>query len=1265
MTKPGDHTAKAQNATAKGKNSLAIAAEAYANVTVYQYVTYAGGSGTTRKTVNPSECPYPGLGTFRTSDAKFFAGRREDVVLLEAKLENQEICGVIAASGAGKSSLVHAGLIPALANRENEFWDVFAFKPGQEPLYGLARSMSGVLAQEDNLDAQLNEIRRNVENLRKTSGRLSEYIEEITRRRAGTTLGKHHNILIFIDQWEELYTRENDDERVILVQELTQVAERGLAKVLLTMRIDFMEEMLLLTTDFFRNLRPGIHFVEPMDETGLRSAIEMPADEIGLRVPEALTSRLIADLGSGRDHGSLPYLQFVLRQLWEKRDQITHSLTTEAYDGMNGLKGAIGTHADTVFQKLTTEDQGMAQRILPRLANVSEVGTITSRRLPLADFDGPARELLRKLAEPENRLIVLSSATEEVAEAEIVAEVAHEALLDDWKTLSGWIADRKDFFRLRNKLEADAKTWIENIRRNDFLIPAGKPLLDAEDLVAKSYKGDVTTDLKSFVDASSSRNQRKLLRNRVLVTVAFGIATAVATIFGVQNRNLEASNTALDRSLLLARSDVALGNGNLPEAVHLAKEARQLGDSHQARSRLQQMAFDLVPPELQTVLARESFFQSLAYTPSGQLTALGVEGFGIKFNPNKGTIESIVAPVFNGSSSPWAHAINDAGVMAVVSFHGTLVSNRSGNFNSDITFSMGRNLSREDATVRITENAYIGAVNAGDGVDRGNPTRYVARCPLNAPSDCKTAKIPFQIDSIVLSRDGQSVLIVTDSDKAVPVDWGGGQVHMLKPLNPDDDVQVIDWVGDVIAMGTASGKVILHRIDNGNIDRGRIFASADDAVTALRIHPSGDSVLYTCSKTKICFRRQDGTETIINNPFSTVGQIAFSPDGTQFSATHVSGGVSVWATPSDRLTHRKLGPSRATGFGSPSLAVAATTKGDVATVRANRSAVVYSANGEVSVFDIPEPTNEENRRPLRPSTVHLETTRDGKFFLLTGEGIFSADLASGVFKVAPRLTITRDVSVGTADEFLISTPYSVQLIRAGIVASDWELGNPFSIYEPPSAGGVVYDFETGRIFMNHLDGEILEGTPGSPELFGWSVFEKWNAGEPVSDDVQKDTAPAKDLREPLTRSVVPPIENEGGSVAASASLSLHPNRNWITAATNGNHITVHDLDNRVSVTDLALDNKGVVEVLFSPDGGRLGALGEDGRLYVWIVDLQNNVVERDFVLRTANREAPGRQASDFDWLDETRLVFLNRNGDVYSLPLTPPALDSALSLIDR
>jgi hypothetical protein len=296
---------------------------------------------------------------------------------------------------------------------------------------------------------------------------------------------------------------------------------------------------------------------------------------------------LVADLG--KDEGTLPYLQFVLRQLWEKRDKGTNSLTTETYDGIDGLKGAIGAHADDVFRKLQKQEPelaSLAQRILPRLANVSETGAITSRRLPFADFDEPARKLLRKLAEPERRLIVLSSATEEVAEAEIVAEVAHEALLDDWNTLSGWIADRKDFFRLRNKLEADAKNWIVKKHRHDFLIPAGKPLLDAADLQIDALEGEISADLENYLNISFWKDRsRRWTRSGVFAALLLA-AIGIAMYFADLSRDLQATNTKLEQQTQFTQMATAdarsaeLAVSTLNEIGNLLAYAYPVVDAH-------------------------------------------------------------------------------------------------------------------------------------------------------------------------------------------------------------------------------------------------------------------------------------------------------------------------------------------------------------------------------------------------------------------------------------------------------------------------------------------------------------------------------------------------------------------------------------------------------------------------------------------------------------------------------------------------------------
>lgn len=517
-----------------------------------------------------SVCPYRGLETFRRRDARFFAGRDAEIDCLEHALDEHRMIGVIAASGAGKSSLIYAGLIPRLEEHAGEdvLWEIFAFKPGREPIKSLARSLASAFGPYGDLDEEVEQINRRVKNMRFGDVPLSDLLQRLQEKRRAQHPERKHRILLFVDQWEELYTQiDTPEDRDILIRELESAVERIGVQILMTMRADFMGDILSHDPDFFERLKPGIQYLTPMSESAMREAIEAPATLVRLTLQDGLAAQLVKDAEG--ESGYLAYLQFTLRQLWERRDQQTNTLTLAAYETMGGLRGAIGKHADTVFRKLEKDEQALARRVLPRLASVSEVGAITSRRLPFADFDKPARQLLRKLAEPERRLIVLSSATEDVTEAETVAEVAHEALLDAWNTLSGWIEDRKDFFRLRNKLEADARTWTGNGRRNDFLIPTGKPLLDAMDLVHNAIRGDIGDDLKNFIDISCRRARvKKWWIGGSTVAVMLGIASIVIYL---ANINQELSSAALAE--MRQRATVLSNNGEYEQSARVYLEA--------------------------------------------------------------------------------------------------------------------------------------------------------------------------------------------------------------------------------------------------------------------------------------------------------------------------------------------------------------------------------------------------------------------------------------------------------------------------------------------------------------------------------------------------------------------------------------------------------------------------------------------------------------------------------------------------------------------
>ena len=558
--------AMARNALSAGRDVRVVIHQYYADSVAPQKATN-GIDGDNWNDSQRQICPYRGLETFRATDAQYFAGRDTEIDQLEAALQSHDILGLIAASGAGKSSLVYAGLIPRLEQSDdNTLWDVFAFKPGREPLKSLSRALAGALGPYGDIDAEVEQINRRVRNFRSGDVPLRDLFERVRDARRAAHPDYAHRFLIFVDQWEELYTQvDNSEDRGILLRELEDAISEDGTQLLLTMRADFMGDILSHDRDFFESLKPGIQYLTPMSEDAMHEAIEVPANAVGLRLQDGLASQMVEDAKG--ESGYLAYLQFTLKQLWTKRDRASNTLTLNVYQAMGGLRGAIGKHADVVYRhQLTDAERSLARAVLPRLVYVSDHGSDISIRQPLSDFSNTAQALLRKLAGRDSRLVVLRGESE-IANAQpddIIVEVAHEALLRDWEALKGWITEREGFHVLRGRLDADAARWRLEQKNPDYLIPHGKPLLDAQALAQIARDNEISKDLCAYINASVQEEkhrqqsekdrlrkeqkteeklrkeaERRLRVSRILLwgAIAATLVLMVLSLFTIQQRN--------------------------------------------------------------------------------------------------------------------------------------------------------------------------------------------------------------------------------------------------------------------------------------------------------------------------------------------------------------------------------------------------------------------------------------------------------------------------------------------------------------------------------------------------------------------------------------------------------------------------------------------------------------------------------------------------------------------------------------------------------
>ncbi|MGH8904379.1 MAG: AAA family ATPase, partial [Egibacteraceae bacterium] len=363
--------------------------------------------------------PYMGLAAFQAEDAERFFGREQLVAELVVRLSESPFLAVVGPSGSGKSSVLRAGLLPAIWNGAlpgADVWTTIVLTPGAHPLEELAAQLgveSGVAAGTLLADWQAE------------PSRLRLAVRQmLVRAPAGACL------LLLVDQLEEIFTLCRDEaERRGFVHALASLADEAdsQAIVVLGIRADFYgrcaeyPELVAVVQD--RQVLVG-----PMATAELREAITGPAARAGLVLEPGLVETVLADLGG--EPGSLPLLSHALFATWQRRRGLT--LTLAGYRDAGGVRQAIAQTAESVYGELDLAQQTVAKDVFLRLTALGEGTEDTRRRVSRAElYDGSDVEMvLDRLAEA--RLVTLG---------EDSVEVAHEALIREWPTLRRWLTD--------------------------------------------------------------------------------------------------------------------------------------------------------------------------------------------------------------------------------------------------------------------------------------------------------------------------------------------------------------------------------------------------------------------------------------------------------------------------------------------------------------------------------------------------------------------------------------------------------------------------------------------------------------------------------------------------------------------------------------------------------------------------------------------------------------------------------------------------------
>jgi WD40 repeat protein/transcriptional regulator with XRE-family HTH domain len=549
--------------------------------------------------------PYRGLARYEPEHADWFHGREPLVRAILTRLTGRPAHGggllfVIGPSGSGKSSLLRAGVLPALGQPR------MLMTPGTRPILELAQHLA------DGVGIAVDE--------------LEELLREDPDSAAGLVHARYGTAVLMVDQLEELFTmctREN--ERTQFAAALAALAAPGgRFRVVVSMRDDFYPAA-THHPQFAESLQDGQVLVGPMTEDELREAIVAPAARAGLRMEPGLVELLVRDVTSSfeasgaHDIGALPLLSHALLMTWERRQGYT--LTVASYLDTGGIGGAISTSADRVYLSLDQSDRELASSIFRRLVHHDDSTPTTRRRVRMDELRiaGSIEGTDRVIGEFVAHRLLTSSADG--------IEITHEALIAVWPRLRKWLDADRASTRVRHQLTVAATIWHQAAREPNALYRGA--LLDTAQAWADdpAHARELNELECSFLDASreqravQERVARLRRRGRHGLTAALAALALLASVLSgyvIAQRNAADRSHDDNESVQLAEQAARFRTSDVSLSAQLALAAYRIAPTPQARASL----FDATSGPMATrMLGPDRVLQAVAVTSNGRLLA--------------------------------------------------------------------------------------------------------------------------------------------------------------------------------------------------------------------------------------------------------------------------------------------------------------------------------------------------------------------------------------------------------------------------------------------------------------------------------------------------------------------------------------------------------------------------------------------------------------------------------------------------------------------
>ena len=1095
------------------------------------------------------ENPYKGLRPFDEADAIDYFGREQLVKSLLDHLAGTDMLArflaVVGPSGSGKSSLVNAGLLPAIREGYlpgSSHWYIAKMTPGGDPLQKLEEALLRIAAgRPADLTA----------NLRTDEHGLTRIVDQLLP-------DDDTHLLLVVDQFEEVFGPEIDEKaRAHLLNLLyTAVAAReGCFHLIITLRADFYDRPFLYP-GFGDLVRWCTEIVMPLSSTDLVRVIVRPAERLGLEVEEELVTAIVADVNE--QPGALPLLQYALTELFERHE--SNTLTLRAYRETGGVLGALARRADELFTSLDPAGEEAARQMFMRLVAVDGTAEDTRRRARWAELKGLHRHgpaAMQTLVDRFGRFRLLTF-DRDPQTREPTVEVAHEALIREWERLHQWLNEYRADLLVQRRLSAAMDEWKQSGRDSSYLA-RGARLAEFETLVARKSLA-LNEDERAFVKVSGALRRRSSLIVRavgvVLLLFSLLALTLALAAFDGQQRAGEAASIARSRELAVT------GLTNVEDtdlALLLSLQALRAANTYEARNSLLS-AIEAHPFVEHYLVSDATQIRAVAYSPDGRwIAAAAQDGRLLLWDADGQPLSAVDA-----GHADWINGLafsQDGTQLATASRDDTV---RLWAFGEDGTLTLTHTLTIGSEGVWAVAFSPDGGQIVAGGM---NGLITLWNTQSGQPIDRTLIAHTDIVFGLAYSPDGR-VLASASADDTVQL-WN---MRTREPEGPALE-QHHNWVmsvafspdGHLLASGDADGVIYLWNVEDPGAGRPLgTLSGHNGAVRGLAFSPDGTHL--TSAGEDGLLREWDTTSgreiARLTGHRGPVWSLAYSPDGQAIVSGGVSGEVILWHAEARPVLGTPLPQTEALSAVEASLAISPDGR---RLVMAETSA---EGDNTIQIWNLAD----EQR-------LQLITTGDAPTDVAFSQAqnmlaVAFADAVVRVWHVTDDAATLDDPIAELTDPgravFSVAFSPDGRLLAGGLEDGRlilWDTTTWLPVVAPLAV-------QQGAIFGLAFspDGQFLASASGDTTVVVWDVARRRPVGDPLT-----------------------------GHQDGVERVAFSPDGRLLASAGRDGLVLLWDVTTRQLVTTLSGHTDYVNGLAFSPDGRLLASADEDGAVRLWDV----------------------------------------------------------------